>query len=116
VWLYAAHNPNLKAGVAWYGPLRFPTPDPSRRDPIDVVQQINAPILGLYGGADAGIPVAQIKSMRAALEAAGKPSEIVIFPDTPHGFNADYRASYRPAQAHDGWHRMRAWFRDHGVA
>jgi carboxymethylenebutenolidase len=88
------------------------TPD----NPIDLVNRINAPILGLYGGADPGIPVAQIDAMRAALRAAGKPSEIIVYPDTPHGFNADYRPSYRPQQAKDGWKRMLAWFKQHGVA
>jgi carboxymethylenebutenolidase len=115
VWLYAAHNPKLKAGVAWYGVLQRPKNDMTRANPIDLVQRINAPILGLYGGADPGIPVAQIDAMRAALKAAGKPSEIVVYPDTPHGFNADYRPSYRPQQARDGWQRMLAWFKQHGV-
>ena len=86
------------------------------KNPIDLVDQINAPILGLYGGADMGIPVAQIEQMHAALKAAGKPSEIVIYPDTPHGFNADYRPSYKPEAAKDGWKRMQAWFKEHGVA
>jgi len=116
VWLYAAHNPELKAGVAWYGVLQRPKTDMTPDNPIDVVQRINAPILGLYGGADPGIPIAQIDAMRTALEAAGKPSEIVLYPDTPHGFNADYRPSYRPQQAKDGWRRMLAWFKHHGVA
>jgi carboxymethylenebutenolidase len=88
------------------------TPD----NPIDLVNRINAPILGLYGGADPGIPVTQIDALRAALKAAGKPSEIVVYSDTPHGFNADYRPSYRPQQAKDGWKRMLAWFKQHGVA
>jgi carboxymethylenebutenolidase len=116
VWLYAAHNPSLKAGVAWYGPLQPPAAAIRPKNPIDLVDQINAPILGLYGGADMGIPVAQIEQMRAALKAAGKPSEIVIYPDTPHGFNADYRPSYKPEAAKDGWKRMQAWFKEHGVA
>lgn len=115
VWLYAAHNPGLRAGVAWYGPLQRPKTEMTPDNPIDLVNRINAPILGLYGGADAGIPVAQIEEMRSALKAAGKPSEIVIYPDTPHGFFADYRPSYRPDQARDGWRRMQAWFKDHGV-
>jgi carboxymethylenebutenolidase len=115
VWLYAAYNPALTAGVAWYGPLQRPKTAASPDNPIDLVGKMNAPILGLYGGADEGIPVAQIDAMRAALKAAGKPSEIVIYPDTPHGFNADYRPSYRPVQAADGWKRMRAWFKQHGV-
>jgi carboxymethylenebutenolidase len=116
VWLYAAHNPQLKAGVSWYGALQRPKNNMTPDNPIDLVQHINAPILGLYGGADPGIPVAQIDAMRTALKAAGKPSEIVVYPDTPHGFNADYRPSYRPQQAKDGWQRMLAWFKQHGVA
>jgi carboxymethylenebutenolidase len=115
VWLYAAHNPTLTAGVAWYGPLQRPQTAASPDNPIDLVGKINAPILGLYGAADEGIPVAQIEALRTALKAAGKPSEIVIYPDTPHGFNADYRPSYRPVQAADAWKRMRAWFKEHGV-
>jgi len=116
VWLYAAHNPALRAGVAWYGPLQLPPSDLRPKNPIDLVNQINAPVLGLYGGADEGIPVAQIEQMRAALKAAGKRSEIVIYPDTPHGFNADYRPSYRQQAAKDGWKRMQAWFKENGVA
>jgi len=116
VWLYAAHNPDLLAGVAWYGPLQRPKTATSPNNPIDLVKAINAPILGLYGGADLGIPVGEIEALRAALKAARKPSEIVIYPDTPHGFNADYRPSYRPVQAADGWKRMQAWFKEYGVA
>ncbi len=116
VWLYAAHNRSVKAGVAWYGPLQPAAAAIRPKNPIDLVDQISAPILGLYGGADMGIPVAQIEQMRAALKAAGKPSEIVIYPETPHGFNADYRPSYRPEAAKDGWKRMQAWFKAHGVA
>ena len=115
VWLYAAHNPALRAGVAWYGPLQLPPSELRPKNPIDLVNQINAPVLGLYGGADEGIPVAQIEQMRAALKAADKRSEIVIYPDTPHGFNADYRPSYRPVAAKDGWKRMHAWFKENGV-
>ena len=116
VLLYAAHNPKLKAGVSWYGVLQRPKNEMTPDNPIDLVQRINAPILGLYGGADPGIPVAQIDALRTALKAAGKPCEIVVYPDTPHGFNADYRPSYRPQQARDGWQRMLAWFKQHGVA
>ncbi len=116
VWLYAAHNQNVKAAVAWYGPLQVPASDLRPKNPIDLASQINAPVLGLYGGADQGIPVAQIEQMRAALKAAGKKSEIVIYPDTPHGFNADYRPSYRPEAAKDGWKRMQAWFQQNGVS
>jgi carboxymethylenebutenolidase len=116
VWLYAAHNPDVKAGVSWYGVLQRPKTAMTPDNPIDLVNRINAPILGLYGGADPGIPVAQIDALRAALKAAGKPSEIIVYPDTPHGFNADYRPSYRPQQAKDGWKRMLDWFKQHGVA
>jgi carboxymethylenebutenolidase len=116
VWLYAAHNPNLKAAVAWYGPLQFPKSDNAPVNPADEVAQMNAPVLGLYGGADASITAAQIDAMRAAIKAAGKSSEIVVYPDTPHAFNADYRPSYRPKAAKDGWARMLAWFKKNGVA
>jgi carboxymethylenebutenolidase len=116
VWLYAAHNSSLKAGVAWYGPLQTPPSELRPKNPIDLVNEINAPVLGLYGGKDMGIPVAQIEQMRAALKAAGKPSEIVIYPDAGHGFNADYRPSYNAQAAKDGWQRMQAWFKQHGVA
>ncbi len=115
VWLYAAHNPDLKAAVAWYGPLRSPSSATAPRNPLDLVQQMNAPILGLYGGADDNIPVPLVEEMRAKLKEAGKSSEIVIYPDTPHGFNADYRPSYRTQQAKDGWTRMLAWLKKYGV-
>jgi carboxymethylenebutenolidase len=116
VWLYAAHNPNVKAAVAWYGPLAFPVSEIKPKNAIDVVAGLKAPVLGLYGGADPGIPVEQIEKLKAALAAAKKPSEIVIYPDTPHAFNADYRPSYRPEAAKDGWNRMLAWFKKYGVA
>jgi len=116
VWLYAAHNPNLKAAVAWYGPLKRPGTVLQPKNPIDVVGELKCPVLAFYGGADAGIPVASVDEMKAALKAAHSPSEIVLYPDTPHGFNADYRASYRPEQAKDGWAKMQAWFKQHGVA
>lgn len=116
VWLYAAHNPNLKAGVAWYGPLQFPKSDNTPINPVDEVKQMNAPVLGLYGGADESITASQIDAIRAAIKAAGKSSEIVVYPNTPHAFNADYRPSYRPKEAKDGWARMLAWFHKNGVA
>ena len=116
VWLYAAHNPDLKAGVAWYGRL-VGAPDPLRpKNPIDLVGSLHAPVLGLYGGADEGIPVSTVEQMRKALKDAGKPGEIVLYPDTPHGFNADYRPSYRKDKAEDGWKRMLEWFKKNGVA
>jgi carboxymethylenebutenolidase len=115
VWLYAVHNPNVKAAVAWYGPLKRPGTDLQPKNPIDLVSQLKVPVLGLYGGADAGIPVASVEEMKAALKVAGSHSEIVLYPDTPHGFNADYRPSYRPEQAKDGWSRLQAWFKQNGV-
>jgi carboxymethylenebutenolidase len=115
VWLYAAHNPNVKAAVAWYGPLQIPKSDNRPVNPTDEVAQMKAPVLGLYGGADQNITPANIDAMRAAIKAAGKSSEIVVYPDTPHGFNADYRPSYRPKEARDGWARMLAWFKQNGV-
>ncbi len=116
VWLYAAHNPNLKAGVAWYGPLQFLRSKNSPNNPINLVKDMNAPVLGLYGGADESITAAQIDAMREAIKTAGKSSEIVVYPDTPHAFNADYRPSYRPKEAKDAWAKMLAWFKKYGVA
>jgi len=122
VWLYAAHNPRLSAGVAWYGRLAG-TPAPLfPKQPIDVVGALAAPVLGLYGGQDSGIPMESVDKMKAALAAAGstnaaaKRSEFVVYPDAPHAFNADYRPSYRQDAAEDGWKRTLAWFKAHGVA
>ena len=116
VWLYAAHNPKLKAGVAWYGRLVGPTNELQPKHPIDLVSELKAPVLGLYGAADQGIPVETVEQMRKALQAANKPGELVVYPDTPHGFHADYRPSYRPEQAKDGWKRLQDWFKQYGVA
>ena len=115
-WLYAAQSTKLKAGVAWYGRLVGETDPLHPKNPIDVVAALKAPVLGLYGGADTGIPPETIERMRQALKAAGKPSEIIVYPGAPHGFHADYRESYRPKPAQDGWKRMLEWFRKHGVA
>ena len=115
VWLYAAHSPKVRAGVAWYGRLATPSDPLHPKQPIDVAAALKAPVLGLYGGADAGIPAADVERMRAALASAGGRSEIVVYPDAPHGFHADYRPSYREADAKDGWKRMLAWFAKHGV-
>jgi carboxymethylenebutenolidase len=116
VWLYAAHNPALKAAVAWYGPLTRPTNELQTTNPPDLVKDLKAPVLGLYGGADAGIPLADIEKMRDLVKEAPKPCEIVIYPDTPHGFHADYRPSYRPEAAQDGWKRLQEWFKKNGAA
>ncbi len=116
VWLYAAHNPQLKAAVAWYGSIDRPRTELQPNYPIDLAADLKAPVLGLYGAADTGIPVESVERMRAACKAANKTCEIVIYPDTPHGFNADYRPSYRAEQAKESWTKMLAWFKDHGVA
>jgi carboxymethylenebutenolidase len=116
VWLYIAHNPKMKAGVAWYGRVVGDKTDMTPSHPIDVVGRINAPVLGLYGGADAGIPNDTVDKMRAALTAANKPSTIHTYPDTPHAFHADYRPTFRKEQAEDGWKRATEWFRKNGVA
>jgi len=116
VWLYAAHNPNLKAGVAWYGRLDAAKDDLHPANPIDLVAKLESPVLGLYGGADQGIPNDLVAAMQKKLAEAEKPSEIILYPDTPHGFYADYRPSYREEQAADGWKRLLAWFTKHGVA
>ncbi len=116
VWLYAAHNPNLKAGVAWYGRLVGTSDELHPKHPLDLAAELKAPVLGLYGGADAGIPVESVEKMRAALKDAQKEAEIIVYPDTPHAFHADYRSSYRKEPAADGWQRMLTWFKAHGVA
>ncbi len=115
-WLYAIHNPHVKAAVAWYGALAG-NPDPLHPSTVlDAVQDLKVPVLGLYGAADQGIPVADVEKLRAKLTALKKPAEIVLYPNAPHGFNADYRSSYRPEAAKDGWARMQKWFKQHGVA
>jgi len=114
-WLYAAHNRNLTAGVAWYGRLKGLATELQPKYPFDVVADIGAPVLGLYGGKDQGIPLDDVEAMRAALKAAGKPSEIVVFPEAGHAFFADYRPSFRAEDAAAGWAACLAWFRQHGV-
>ncbi len=116
VWLYASHNPSLKAGVAWYGRLVGQPNELQPKNPIDLVAELKAPVLGLYGGDDQGIPLDTVERMRQALKAANNPSEIVVYPNTPHGFHADYRPSYRPEQAKDGWKRLQDWFKKYGAA
>jgi carboxymethylenebutenolidase len=115
VWLYATHNPNLKAGVAWYGRLVGAADPLHPKHPVDVAAELKAPVLGLYGEADTGIPLESIEKLREAAKAAGKPAEIVVYPAAPHGFNADYRPTYREEPATDGWKRMLAWFKQHGA-
>ena len=114
VWLYAAHNPGLKAGVAWYGRLVGDKSANSPAHPVDVAKDIKAPVLGLYGAEDTGIPVATVEQMRAALGAGAK-SSIHVYPGAPHAFHADYRPSFRKEAAEDGWKRCTEWFRANGV-
>jgi carboxymethylenebutenolidase len=117
-WLYAEHNPKIKAGVAWYGRMEGQTNANNPKHPIDLVSALKAPVLGLYGGADTGIPVTSINNMKEALaqaavkgNKAAKASEFVLYPDAPHAFHADYRASYRAGAATDGWSRAVAWLK-----
>jgi carboxymethylenebutenolidase len=116
VWLYAAHSPGLKAGVAWYGRLTGDKDELRPRQPLNLASSIKAPVLGLYGAEDQGIPVEIVEMMQDDLKAAKSPSEIVIYPDAPHGFHADFRSSYRQGPAQDGWKRLQQWFKKHGVA
>jgi len=109
VWMYAAHNPALKAAVAWYGPVARPY-HAGDRTALEAVPSIEAAVLGLYGGDDPGIPNETTQRIGDAMNAAGKTSEIVVYPGTPHGFLADYRPSYRKAEAEDGWARLTRWF------
>jgi carboxymethylenebutenolidase len=121
-WLYAAYQPKVKAGVAWYGRLQGNVTVLTPRHPISQAANLNAPVLGLYGGKDTGIPLADIESMKAELlkaaplNVAAKASEFVVYPEAPHAFHADYRASYRATEAKDGWEKALAWFKKHGVS
>jgi carboxymethylenebutenolidase len=117
VWMYTAHQPKIKAGVSWYGSL-MPIPPAMSAGPLDVTDKIDRPVLGLYGSADQGIPVAHVERMRAGLQAFGndQKSHIHVYEGMPHAFHADYRPSYRKEAADDGWKRMLAWFKKNGVA
>jgi carboxymethylenebutenolidase len=115
VWEYAAHSGALKAGAAFYGPLVDPQNPVWPKSPTQLAPDMKAPVLGLYGGADTGIPVAQVEAMKAALADNKKTAEFKIYPDAPHGFHADYRPSYRKDAAEDAWNQMQSWFRKNGV-
>jgi carboxymethylenebutenolidase len=118
-WLYAAHSKSVKAGVAWYGRLVGAASDLTPKHPVDVAGSLNGPVLGLYGSADAGIPVDTVEKMKAALKdgsAAAKKSEFVVYEGAPHAFHADYRPSYRKEPAEDGFAQALAWFKANGVA
>ncbi len=114
-WLYAAHNPALKAGVAWYGRIDGEVNERTPKYPLDLAAELKAPMLGLYGGKDQGIPLEDVESMQAELKKAGSKSQIHVYPDAPHAFHADYRPSYRKDAAEDGWKRMLEWLRQSGV-
>jgi carboxymethylenebutenolidase len=115
VWEYAAHNAGLKAAVAFYGPLVDPANPEWPKSATQLAPEMKAPVLGLYGEADTGIPVAQVEAMRKALADNNKTAEFKIYPGAPHGFHADYRASYRQDAAEDAWKQMQAWFRKYNV-
>lgn len=118
-WLYAAHNPRVKAGVAWYGRLTSASSELTPKHPLDLADKLNGPVLGLYGGQDKGIPPDTVEKMRQALATSANPaskaSTIHVYAEAPHAFHADYRPSYRKDAAEDGWARMQAWFKRHGV-
>jgi carboxymethylenebutenolidase len=115
VWEYSAHSTALKAGVAFYGPPVDPPNPLWPKSPTQLAPDMKAPVLGLYGEADAGISVAQVEALKAALAAANKTAEFKIYPGAPHGFHADYRASYRKEAAEDGWNQMQTWFKKYKV-
>jgi len=114
-WMYAAHNPDLKAAVPWYGVDRKIT-ELTPQNPTDIAGQVKCPVLAFYGGEDQSIPPETREKREAECKAAGKTCEMKVYPDAPHGFNADYRPSYRAEDAKDAWSRMLAWFKEHGVA
>jgi carboxymethylenebutenolidase len=116
VWLYAAHNPKVKAGVAWYGPVVGQPSELQPKHPIDIAASLKVPILGLYAGKDGMIRPDTVERMRDVLRKAGNPSEIIFYPEADHGFLADYRPGYRREDAQDGWKRMLEWFKKHGAA
>lgn len=114
-WLYAAHNPSVKAGVAWYGRLVGESTELNPRHPIDIAPTLTVPVLGLYGGNDTGIPNDTVARMQQALATGSSGSDILLYPATPHAFYADYRPSYRKLEAENGWRRLQAWFKTHGL-
>ncbi len=116
VWLYAAHNPKVKAGVAWYGRLVGDSTALTPKHAIDIAPTLQVPVLGLYGGKDELIPNDTVEKMQQVLKNGSSGSEIVLYPDTPHGFNADYRPTYREKEANDAWKRLQDWFKKYGVA
>jgi len=114
-WLYAAHNPALKAAIAWYGPLAYKIDSLRPTNPPDIVGDLKVPVLGLYGGKDAGITAPQIEAMSQKLAAVGGASKIIVYGDAGHAFHADYRPSYNKADAEASWKEATSWLKDHGV-
>ena len=114
-WLYAAHNPKVKAGVAWYGRLVGTSTTLTPKHPVDIAPTLSVPVLGLYGGKDTGIPLESVEKVRTLLQAGCSTSEIVVYPEAPHAFFADYRPSYRETEAKDAWERLQAWFKKQGL-
>jgi len=115
VWMYAAHNPKLNAGAAWYGRLEGERNAMTPKNPLDYAGGFKAPIIGFYGGKDTGIPLESIERMRGALKVVDDESQINVYPEAQHGFNADYRPSYKKDDAEDAWKKMLAWFKKYGV-
>ena len=116
VWLYCAHNPGVKAGVAWYGRLVGQSSELTPKHPVDIAASLKVPVLGLYGEKDGGIPLNTIEQMRQELKKGSSKSEIIVYPDAPHGFHADYRPSYLKDAAEDGWRKLQEWFKKYGAA
>ncbi len=116
VWLYSAHNPQVTAGVAWYGRLSGESTPLTPQHPLDIAEELTVPILGLYGGEDDLIPNDTVAQMRDRLQAGNSNSEIILYPNIPHGFHADYRPTYRPEVATAAWNRLLTWFEKYGVA
>ncbi len=117
-WLYAAHRPKLKAGVAWYGRLTGDKDTLRPRHPLDLARELAAPVLGLYGGKDQGIPLGDVEAMKQALSrgsSAARASDIVVYPEAGHAFLADYRPTYEPKSAQAGWSRLLSWFKKNGL-
>jgi len=115
VWLYAAHNSQVKAGVAWYGKLEGEVSNLHPKNPIDIVAELNVPIVGLYGGKDESIPQDSIQKMRDRLKSSSSKSRVIVYPHAPHAFFSDYRSTYRKEDAKNGWQELKAWFKQYKV-
>jgi carboxymethylenebutenolidase len=114
-WLYCAHNPQVKAGIAWYGKLTGPVSELQPSNPIDIATQLSVPVLGLYGGKDTSIPMESVEHMKSLIANGGSNSDILIYDEASHAFFADYRPSYSKEAAEDGWKRLQDWLTSHGM-